>query len=1027
MVVASKPEDRRVLIEEAAGINRYKSRREAALKKLEQTKQNLLRIRDVIGEVKSQSASLKRQAAEAVCYRELSERLRQMDITLHAYRCGELQKQSTQIKVELDRIRAVLMEKESQYSVTTARLEEDRLNALQPEKELKDLLEAHHLIELELTALRGGLERDRNRVSQLAIQQQQSRRDVQILEKRIAEAKSLQDSLEKDKEVVDTERRLAADRLKLALAEAKGTEQDLARGRKHLEQLKDDLFHLLQDTSQERNRREALTRRGIEIESHLNKISRDSGSVLAELEMQRSENKKLRDNIAEIAQIREQNEAKKEDLIKVREGVKHHINSLTDSLKLADKHLASTQARLESLQEMHKNYRSYGQGVQFLLSDDESGKREALLGPLAEMIEVPPEFQKALATALGDRLGHLVVTSIREGAKAIDRLKEAGASRTTFIPLSRRSVPASALGQVPEGLKSLQEVVCFHEGCENLGDFLLNRCFLVENMEQALEIWEDNGIHVDLVTATGEMLNRHGEITGGSYEGGRDVVFRQRHEFEALQQKVVLLEPELMRLQSALKEKEECQEKVSTDIDQMERLLNALKMKEVRLRKDQEVLEAQVASLESRLQVLNLERERLTTERHTLSSELVAAEDAISHLERKRIDIEKEAQETNRKVEEFKAVVLQKSQETGQLRVNMAQLEERGHSLERESRVSFESLNQHEARLVSLVAEIDSNRLEEKELAEEITGVEHREKELMSEYEVQEGQIGRLETESADLSASLETLERNAAAGAKAIKELKESIHSLEMESVRLNQALQGIVEKILEQYHVDPRSVVCPDSPLNENEIIEIHGKMESMSKVNLAAIRESKQAEERLTFLLEQQDDLKKAVDSLYTTINTINKATCERFRTTFDSVNAKFQEIFPFLFRGGEAWLELTDEEDLLESGVDIIARPPGKRIQDMDLLSGGERALIAVAIIFSIFLIRPSPFCLLDEVDAPLDDASMARFNDMLRKLSDRTQFLIITHNKRSMEEADSLYGITMEEPGVSKVVSVEFVK
>ena len=381
----------------------------------------------------------------------------------------------------------------------------------------------------------------------------------------------------------------------------------------------------------------------------------------------------------------------------------------------------------------------------------------------------------------------------------------------------------------------------------------------------------------------------------------------------------------------------------------------------------------------------------------------------------------------NRRVEELGDFSLEKSQQTGQLQVRVAQLEERSRSLDRECRTSLENLKQHEARLAGLAAEIARDQVEEKKLGEQITQAEQREKDLMEQHEAQAGQIGSLKTESEDLSASVEALEREAAVTAKAVRELKESVHSLEMESVRLEQALQGVIEKIMERYHVDPRSVPCPETPPDDAVITEIRDKMDQMGEVNLAAISESQQAEERLTFLLEQQEDLKNAVDSLYATINTINKTTRERFRTAFDNVNEKFQEIFPFLFRGGEARLELTDEEDLLETGVDIMARPPGKRIQNMDLLSGGEKALTAVALIFSIFLIRPSPFCLLDEVDAPLDDANLARFNEMLRRLSDRTQFLVITHNKRSMEEADSLYGITMEEPGVSGVVSVEFVK
>jgi len=1027
MVVASKPEDRRVLIEEAAGINRYKSRREAALKKLEQTSQNLLRINDVIGEVKRQSASLKRQASKAQRYRELSDRLHELDIALHAYRCHELQRQTGQIDGELEKSRSMLLEKESQYSTITARLEDDRLKALQREKALKDLLETRHQVELELTGLRGGMERDRSRVSQLANQQQRCAGENQVLEEKVEEAKGLQEALDKDRGAVHAELKIAGDQLKQALGDAEGTEQDLVRQRKHLDQLKDDLFHTLQETSQERNRRETLTRRGTEISGHLERISRDSEAIRTGLEAQKGEKDRLTDNIAEIGRNRQKNTTEKEELVNARESAKQRINSLRESLKVAEKHLASAQARLESLEEMQKNYRGYGQGVRFLLKDDESGKKEALLGPLAEMIDVPREFQKALTAALGDRLGHLVVTSTREGAKAADRLKEAGAGRSTFIPLSPRSVPESDLGAVPEGLTPLQEVVCFREGCEGLGNFLLNRCFVVEDMQQAVELWEKNGIQVDLVTAGGEMLNRHGEISGGSHEDGRDTVFEQRREIAALQEKVASLEQELAGLQSALKEEEAHLEKLSLDSDQIERLLNELNVKDVHLRKDQEVLEAHVSNAERKLEVLSLERERLTNEQEGLLIDLVKAEEAISRLEHKRVDIETEREEVNRTVEELSIFALEKSQQTGQLQVRVAQLEERSHSLERECRTSLDSLKQHEARLTALAAEIEHNQVEEKELGEQISQAEQREKDLMEQHEAQAGQIGILRTESADLSASVEALEREAAVTAKAVKELKEGVHSLEVESVRLEQALQGVVEKILERYHMDLRSVTCPDSPPDDAVITEIRNKMDLMGEVNLAAISESQQAEERLTFLLEQQEDLKKAVDSLYATINTINKTTRERFRTAFDNVNEKFQEIFPFLFRGGEARLELTDEEDLLETGVDIMARPPGKRIQNMDLLSGGEKALTAVALIFSIFLTRPSPFCLLDEVDAPLDDANLVRFNEMLRKLSERTQFLVVTHNKRSMEEADSLFGITMEEPGASGVVSVEFVK
>ncbi len=296
----------------------------------------------------------------------------------------------------------------------------------------------------------------------------------------------------------------------------------------------------------------------------------------------------------------------------------------------------------------------------------------------------------------------------------------------------------------------------------------------------------------------------------------------------------------------------------------------------------------------------------------------------------------------------------------------------------------------------------------------------------MGTHESQKSSIEVFKDRSAELSSAAQRLEHEAGSLSKIVRDLGESVHGLDVESVRLEQTLSDLVEKILERHHVDPRSTAAPTDPPDENEIAVLREKLTAMGEVNLAARAESLQIQERLAFLVEQEEDLKKAVDSLYATINAINKTSRERFREAFDRVNEKFQEIFPFLFRGGEARLELTNEDDLLETGVEIMARPPGKRIQNMDLLSGGEKALTAVGLIFSIFLIRPSPFCLLDEVDAPLDDQNLSRFNEMLRTLSDRTQFIIVTHNKRSMQDADSLYGITMEAPGVSRVVSVAFV-
>ncbi len=455
-------------------------------------------------------------------------------------------------------------------------------------------------------------------------------------------------------------------------------------------------------------------------------------------------------------------------------------------------------------------------------------------------------------------------------------------------------------------------------------------------------------------------------------------------------------------------------------------MISDLTLREVRIKNDQERLETQMNAARRRLEVINLERERLNKENSETKTELQQCDDVAASLEKTRLDLETEKRDIQRTAEALELALRERSRRTEEIRVRLAQLEERGRSLDRELRSSRDGLAQYEKQLAALIEEMSLSEQEAKKLAQEIEATETREKQLMTEHEEQAAQIDTLKSSSTELSSRVQCLEEQSASMAKSVRDLRDTAHAQEMESVRLEQALSDLVEKILERHHVDPRNVPAPETIPDEEEIAEMKSKIESMGEVNLAAINESRLTEERLTFLLEQEDDLNKAVDSLYATINTINKTTIERFRAAFDSVNEQFQEIFPFLFRGGEGRLELTDEEDLLETGVEIMARPPGKRIQNMDLLSGGEKALTAVALIFSIFLTRPSPFCLLDEVDAPLDDANLARFHEMLRRLCDKTQFLFITHNKRSMQEADSLYGITMGEPGASSIVSVEFV-
>jgi chromosome segregation protein len=567
--------------------------------------------------------------------------------------------------------------------------------------------------------------------------------------------------------------------------------------------------------------------------------------------------------------------------------------------------------------------------------------------------------------------------------------------------------------------------VSLPEGFEGLRDFLLSRCFLVDDIRKAVEIWESNGINVDLVTPKGEILNRYGEITGGSPETAKSDVFEKKREIADLRRITGRLEKEIGELRSSLAQWEEKLEKVNEQIQEADSRMNDINVTEARLAKDREGLEAQIERSERRLTVLGLEKQRLEKEAEELREGVAKAEERLALLESRRAQQERDKEDSLLTIDRLSQEFQKKSSESGEIRIHLAQLEERSLSIEKEWTAASDATTQLTARLDELIREMKRKAAEQKRLTDGIEEAKAREKDLMEEHEAQAEEIGLLERASSEATVAVKTLEADVTDSEATVRKLTQADHHLEMESLRVEQTLDGLVEKIVDRYQVDPRTVTAPAERPDELAIADIRQKLDAMGEVNLAAIAESRETEERLTFLLEQEDDLKKAVDSLYSTINRINKTTRERFQQAFDSVNEKFQEIFPFLFRGGEARLELTDEDDLLETGVDIMARPPGKRIRNMDLLSGGEKALTAVGLIFSIFLTRPSPFCLLDEVDAPLDESNLVRFNEMIGKLSEQTQFLTISHNKRSMEQADTLYGVTMEDPGASSVVSVEF--
>ncbi|MFH0824068.1 MAG: AAA family ATPase, partial [Pseudomonadota bacterium] len=510
MVVASKPGDRRVLIEEAAGISKYKVRREAALKRLEQTRLDLTRISDMTAEAERRCASLRKQAEQAELFRELSNRLREGDMALHAGKCARLQDRLSELNDDLNGRRAAAAEHEAQLACIGAKLEESRLPALNAERALTGLIEERHKAELELTAVRGTIEKESSELAGIRGNCARLAGETVAGEEAVEQIRTSISDLGEQRSAVAAELDAAGADLYEGRSDAESRDRLLAELRNKVDRSKDELFRTLQEASELRNRLAGHSKRLSEIETEFDRMNLETRELREQKELLLKRRRELSAETEATEALRESETDRRGDLIIERSRLRKAVGEARAGLTEKEKELAAVGATHGSLEEMHRTYGSYEDGVRFLMQDEEL--KPSLIGPLAELLDVDPEFQKPLLSILGDRLGHLVVASTSDGVEAVRRLDAASAGRSVFIPLNPRcSDEGNLMEEPPEGVIRLMEAVRYPDRCRRLAEFLLGRSFVVDNIRQAVEIWETGGIQADFVTWRGETLNRYGE------------------------------------------------------------------------------------------------------------------------------------------------------------------------------------------------------------------------------------------------------------------------------------------------------------------------------------------------------------------------------------------------------------------------------------------------------------------------------------------------------------------------------------
>ena len=1030
-LVNSKPEDRRALIEEAAGTSKYKSRKLVAERKLERTQQNLLRITDIVREIERQIRTMELQAKKAERYRALKSQLKEKDLLYAAMQQHVLSQEISGSESQLADAENRFTEHVTALHSKEAESETVRLSLMEAEQKISVQQEAVYQVKIQIQAEEQRIDFYRKDLAQLTQAEMETRAALLQLEEKTKTLGREIDELEKARESFvqlslfeeSFLQEKEADLNKLQ-AEVKFLQCDLDREKEALIEAANQIAYLRNDALAKSHRCEEISKElGRSREEHA-----AASTSLALCEQKLTDTKTTQENCLAQSRDRGVEAAEVNALIQTLLEAKEDQEKRSEALK---DHIHENRSRLVSLEDLQKNYEGCQEGVRaIMLKRQRETGANGIYGLVAEVIEAPEPYEKALTAVLGDRLQYMIVKGQEEGVEAIEYLKREASGRGSFIPLqlSRKQHRPLPLGEA-EVIAPLLEVISVKEGYGEVAEYLLSDVVVVRDLRAGLSLWNRNGFYSTLVTPDGEVIDPMGTVSGGSDDALDGNFLTQRRHIRELKTLLAELDAKLQledrEVEKLKRELEQAETKKSSLATEMHRL----ELDRVRFEHERLIATRDFDRFTQTVQALLQEQSDLVSALERGTQEVDQCRIAIEtrtqdKIEKENILAQKQAasRELQQSVEAVEAAVTQS-------RIRNAALGEKKqnthHNLENRLNLQQETFEQINFRQ-NQIADMTQRRSQiELTLAQSEEALQSAKRNLQDLEE-------RLQTE----RHSHKVISRNLLDIEESIKELRPLGEACQEEKNRIQVSLaekklrcQHLADNIRERYDADLESLTfaVSDSIASTEDLLaeidDLRARLERMGEVNLAAIGEYEDLSTRFQFMNQQKEDLEKSIADLQRTIIKLNRICRLRFKESFEEINEKFQSIFPRLFRGGKAKLVLTDENDYLETGVDIVVQPPGKKLQFITLLSGGEKALTAVSLLFAIFLTKPSPFCFLDEVDAPLDDANIDRFNDIIKEMSQLSQFVLVTHNKKTMQAAEVLYGITMAEPGVSKVVSV----
>ena len=959
-ILSGKPDERRELFDEAAGIVKFKRRKSMSVKKLEDERQNLVRVNDILSELEKQVGPLERQSEKAREYLKRKEELKTYDINMFL--------------LEMERIRDQIRGLEEKLRITKGELEEAT-------RQYADTKTEYEAIEEQVEVIDASVEKANRQLNETTILKQQLENQIALLKEQIHSARMNDEHFEQRASVIDSEMDVREGQMKELQTEKDSIVKQMEEKQSEEDQIKNELTELQAKIAQ-------ITGSVDEKKNHIMEILNNRASTKAQIQkfdtmmeqiqVRKSQiNREILANDSEIAEENENlnkyqmelkvisdkiialnNENKEyESNIKT---LQAQISRESQKLQIGQSAFHREQSRLESLKNITERYDGYGNSIRKVM--DNKDREKGLLGVVADIVKVEKDYEIAIETALGGNIQNIVTEDEDTAKRMINFLKKNKFGRATFLPLT--SIRANSGINRPEALKepgvvgTANKLVQVENKYKTLADYLLGRTLVVDHIDHATMIARKYHQSIRIVTLEGELINPGGSMTGGAFKNSSNLLSRRREieEFEKtvqkLKQEMTETEQQICGLKDERAGYYEKTDAISAELQKAYVVQNTAKMNADQSSAKIQSFKQQFDNLRNEAAKLDTQINEIMDNQESINIELDTSESLENDLN---INIEKEQKE----LEEIHAKESFKTRKSEQIHLEYAGLEQK---------YTFITEN-----IIRIREEMDKFR------------------------------------------AELEELTKNKGGNSQEIAEKEKKIHYMwEEYELTLNHAKEL-------------RNPNLTDLADMKRRIQELKGEIRALGNVNVNAIEEYKSVSERYEFLKGQHDDLVEAAETLEQIIEELDNAMRKQFKEQFARIAAEFDQVFKEMFGGGKGTLELMEDEDILEAGIRIIAQPPGKKLQNMMQLSGGEKALTAIALLFAIQNLKPSPFCLLDEIEAALDDNNVDRFAQYLHKLTKYTQFIVITHRRGTMTAADRLYGITMQEKGVSTLVSVSLLE